>query len=515
MTETPTRASAAATRCLTVVFGPRRYDIVVDEVLPVREVLALVLPGLELEAMTVGGQPLELDQRVADSALATGSMVLTTVVRGAVVAPRVRANPIPAPGPRAPGPAAPADLAALATAGSRTALTPSGPGSRVVARPPEQSRRSRRAAAEGQHGSAPQSPGSPERSWGSSRSGLVITVLVLAALAVFAFARAHTQGSAVGLVVGLLLVVTGVAMAQVPAAPRSARLLSPVLGLAGGAVASGQLVGGAHVPVIGACAAAALVALAGRAGIGPDRGLPRVWLGFTAAVGALTLAALVSGAGMSAVAVLGLAGAVLLARVVPDLVLDVADDVLLDIGRLSVTSWSPREARRRLRRGWRIDDLAVRSVVAAAVVEQLATLVGLAAVAAGSAAVLVPDVLAGPRLPLRLLLACSAVALALTARAYRRRRDRVLLRWAAIGPAVALLVPWVAALGMPGAVWLAAVAVPLGLVVAGLSTAVARGYRSLWAARLADLAEMVALLGVLPLAIWASGLLEWATGLLA
>jgi len=42
-----------------------------------------------------------------------------------------------------------------------------------------------------------------------------------------------------------------------------------------------------------------------------------------------------------------------------------------------------------------------------------------------------------------------------------------------------------------------------------------RGFRSLWASRLADLLELLALLAVLPLALWAAGIVERAMALFA
>ena len=209
---------------------------------------------------------------------------------------------------------------------------------------------------------------------------------------------------------------------------------------------------------------------------------------------------------------------VLVARVVPDLVLDVDDDVLLDISRLSVTSWSPREARRPRRRGWRIDDHAVGDVVDAASVEQLATLVGLALVSAGSSAVLL-GVLATQTavstIAVQLLLLAAAVALTLTARAYRRRRDRTLLRLAALAPALAVGVPFAASLGTVWGVVAPGAAVVVALALVGVALALGRGFRSLWASRLADLLELLALVSVLPLALWAAGLVARAMALFA
>jgi hypothetical protein len=55
------------------------------------------------------------------------------------------------------------------------------------------------------------------------------------------------------------------------------------------------------------------------------------------------------------------------------------------------------------------------------------------------------------------------------------------------------------------------VVVALGLV--GVAMALGRGFRSVWASRLADLLELLGLVSVLPLAFWAAGLVERAMAL--
>jgi hypothetical protein len=522
-------------RCLTVISGPRRYDVIVDEQLLVEEVLALVLPGGDVLAMTMAGEPLALDRSVVDSRLETGSMILTTSARTAVTPPRVRSavTELSADGGGASG------SAALSNAGSRSVLVaaastgaaptgaastgaastgagPTGGSSRSQMTGPSPASTTNAAGPVRRRSGRMTDQPTAANSLGASRNGLLLVAMVLSALAVLAFSRAQAERSAFGLASGLLLVVCGLSISQMPAADRLARLVAPVLGVAGGAVGLGAYTHGPHLAVIGGCAAGSLVTLGGRATDGPERNVPRVWLTFLAGVGALTLLALAAGASMVSVAVLLLAIATLVARIVPDLVLDVADDVLLDIDRLSATSWSPREARRRLRRSWRIDDGGVRSLVVAAAVEQLATLIGLAVVVVGSSVVAVGEVLARPSWPLQLLLLAAAAALSLTARAYRRRRERLILRWTAVAPLLAVAVPWLGRLSESGSAVVATVLLVLfGLALAGLSGAVGKGYRSLWGARLADLVELLALVAVLPLALWSAGLVEWATSLLA
>ncbi len=116
---------------------------------------------------------------------------------------------------------------------------------------------------------------------------------------------------------------------------------------------------------------------------------------------------------------------------------------------------------------------------------------------------------------MQLLLVAAAVALTLTARAYRRRRDRTLLRLAALAPALAVGIPFAASLGSTWAVVAAGGAVVGALALVGVALALGDGFRSLWASRLADLLELLGLVSVLPLALWAAGLVERAMALFA
>lgn len=523
--------------------GPRRFDVVVDEHLLVGEVLALVEPGRELMALTMSGESVPLDETVALAHLETGTMLLTAPVDVDVPVPRLRRSaPEAVPvagvggtaGSRSPGPvrtSSPGGSSSrrrLGYATTTSAVEASGHlplAGETLLPVGSTTGHLRRAGASGGRGSVA-SRRSRRRRAGTPATAVRPLALVLVAslfggLAVAASFLAPRATSVWPQVVAIVLVAVGMLLAQSTTAPRLLRLTAPVLGLVGGAVATGVLSEGPVVALVGACAGAALVALTGRSGTGPDRYVPRVWLTFAAGLGGLALLALVMGLPLASVAAIGLAEVVLAARVVPDLVLDVDDDVLLDISRLSVTSWSPREARRPRRRGWRIDDEAVGAVVVAAGVEQLATLVGLAVVSAGCSAVLL-GVLATPTavptLSVQLLLLAAAVALTLTARAYRRRRDRTLLRLAAVAPALSVGLAMAASLGETSSslgVVAPAAAVVTALALVGVALALGRGFRSLWASRLADLLELLALLAVLPLALWAAGIVERAMALFA
>ncbi len=561
------RTPGAGTRWLSVIVGPQRYDVVVDEHLLVSEVLALVQPRRELVALTMSGETVPLDETVALAHLETGTMLLTAPVELDVPTPRLRgsAGHDPERLPSTEGARPTGGGGAGPVAGTREALVALGPpggsssrrrlryaGSaaegaggpddgttgletgpdpglrtgplsirptgRVAGGPSRRSRRSRRPGPTPRGGGRPAAAARP--------AATVVSAAILAALAVAATVLAPPVDVRWGEAVAVLLVLVGVVVAQAPSSARLLHLSAPLLGIAGGAGATVLLREGPVVAIVGGCAGAALVALAGRSRSGADRHVPRVWLAFGGGVGGLALVALVAGLPLTVVAAVALAGTVLLARVVPDLVIDVDDDVLIDIGRLSVTSWSPREARRPRRRGWRIDDEAVSSVVAAAGVEQVAVLVGLGVVSLGSAAVLgVTLVRLGTSvLAVQLLLAAAALGLTLTARAYRRRRDRTLLRLAALAPALALAVATLvrgrdgagaSSAGVVVTVGVVVGTVLLGLALLGVAPALGRGYRSLWASRLADIGELLALVSVLPLALWAAGLVELAMGLFA
>ncbi len=520
MTQAPTRSARTGTRCLSVVVGPRRYDVAVDEELLLSEVIDLVFPGGLLVAVTMTGEPLPLDQRVADAHLETGSMILTTWAAAHVAPPRVRRASHAMPAASAPG-----------GGGTRSAVGGRGPWATVATAPGARelgtagSRAAPAAVVSASAAPAPVVPGGAVpavRHTGGlvravgARRGRVLVAVLLSALTVVAASRSSASSRASWFILGaaLLLGGAGLAVAQIATADRLARLASPALGAAAGSLAALTLADGALVPLVGGCAGAVLVALAGRMTTGADRHVPRVWLALAAGVGLLSLMTLGLRLPMATVACLALAVSVLLTRVVPNLVLDVDDDVLLDIDRLSVTSWSPREARRRLRRGWRIDDRAVGSVVVAAGVEQLSALVAVGVVSVASSAILLAVARGREETAVRLLLLAAALATACAARSYRLRRDRTLLRVAAVAPLLAVAVSALAPLDPSAAVVAAGTAVAAGLGMALLSAAVGGGFRSLGAARVADAAELLGMLSVLPLALWAGGLVDRALGFL-
>lgn len=236
--------------------------------------------------------------------------------------------------------------------------------------------------------------------------------------------------------------------------------------------------------------AAAVTAAVGRSLDRRSEEALRVWVvaGATVFAGA-GLGALAGAPPRVAWAVL-LIAAVLAARFVPGLAVDVPDQYLLDLERLAVTAWSAREQPAG-RRG--------RSVVPLGAVTAVATR-GARTVTAASAAVLVAALVSAPlllatatlpidRMGARCLVGFAGAGLLLAARSHRHTAARALLRTAGIGCEVVLAVALLGAMAERGATWLAvtALAVAAGLVV--VAVALGRGWRSAWWSRRAEVAE--------------------------
>ncbi|WP_418061864.1 hypothetical protein [Pimelobacter simplex] len=249
--------------------------------------------------------------------------------------------------------------------------------------------------------------------------------------------------------------------------------------------------------VLGAAALGAAVAAAvGRALADPGDtavdGL-RVWM--IVGAGSFVLAALGALAGVSPQvvwAVLFLA-AVLAARFVPELAVDVPDQYLLDLERLAVTAWSARE-RPAGRRG--------RIVVPPQAVQAVAAR-GTRTVTAASVAILVVVLLAAPlllataSLPLdrtgaRCLVGFGGATLLLAARSYRHVVAGRMLRIAGVFSLVTLAVVVLGIAG-PGSTgpttFIALASIALAVVLVLVAVLVGRGWRSAWWSRRAEIAE--------------------------
>jgi hypothetical protein len=297
--------------------------------------------------------------------------------------------------------------------------------------------------------------------------------------------------------------------------------LVPAAAYAGPRLATGPVLGGAvafvlawhpapeRLPVVAgavALAAAVVAAVARALDRRADEPL-RVWVVAGLAVFALTGATTLADLPPRVPWALLLLGAVLMARFVPALAVDVPDHYLLDLDRLAVTAWSARE-RPTGRRG--------RTVVPPDAVAEVARR-GTRLVAAAAVAVLAvvalsaPLLLATATLPLdrigaRVLVGLAGAALLLAARSYRHPPARALLRLAGLAAWLALAVALLPLLdpGELAAVTVVAVLLAGVLVVAAVATG--RGWRSAWWSRRAEVAEGLAGAGAIAAVLVAVGL---------
>jgi hypothetical protein len=201
-----------------------------------------------------------------------------------------------------------------------------------------------------------------------------------------------------------------------------------------------------------------------------------------------------------------LAGALLAARFVPGLAIDVPDQYLVDVERLAVTAWSARDRGPRRR---------VRSIVPVAAVAEVADR-GARLVATAAAAVLVVALVTAPlllwtatlpvdRVGARLEVALVGAGLVLAARSYRHSAARLLLRGAGLACWLALATYAAPRLttGQLLTVSLSAIALAVLVVVAAMATG--RGWRSAWWSRRAEVAEALCGSSALALVLVASG----------
>ena len=225
---------------------------------------------------------------------------------------------------------------------------------------------------------------------------------------------------------------------------------------------------------------------------GPSEAL-RVWTVVGATLFVLTTLGALVGAPAPVVWSVLLVLAVLAPRFVPGLAVDVPDQLLVDLERLSVNAWSARE-RPVGRRG--------RTVVPPALVDEVASR-GAVVVTAASAGVLAVVVVAAPALlaavvhtpdvvGARALVLLGGAALLLAARSYRHRASRALLRLAGLGVWVALLLDLAASLQAGAGLLVGASAVAVGLALVAAAVATGRGWRSAWWSRRAEVLEGLA-----------------------
>ncbi len=240
---------------------------------------------------------------------------------------------------------------------------------------------------------------------------------------------------------------------------------------------------------ISALAAGVAAAVARALDQSSEEGL-RVWM----VVGSLffvgTGAGALTGVDAEVVWALMLTVAMLAARFVPGLAVDIPDQYLIDLERLAVSAWSARD-RPTGRRG--------RIVVPHERVAAIASS-GTRMVTAACAAIFfvvalsAPLLLANATLPLdrigaRCLVGFAGGSLLLTARSYRHTGARSLLRAAGLACWASLAVALFGVLEARGTGMLAGVAIGLAILLVVVSVALGRGWRSAWWSRKAEVAE--------------------------
>lgn len=458
-------------RRVSVVADGRRRDVVVDGRARVGDVLdELGLPP-GTEALLPDGS------RVARTAVLVGVAdgVVLLAVDGAQVAPsHLRAggafSAAHAPGSRA-GHDDDGDLSPAAPAGDPAAGLPPGLRSRMLA----------------------------------------AAVLALLALAGTVAVLARPGG---GVASGGVLLVGALLLAWAATGPWT--LVVAVVGGGVGAglveLGAGQLpAGSAHLTVAAAGIGAAVVAVLGRAEDVVAVRCRRTMIATGLLTAGAALLALGAGLPVAVLAAGALGVAVLLARVLPDLVVRLDDSATVDLDRLSTTAWSPRPRGRRPRR-WRLrrDDLAEQ--VTAATTHQRVVLAGLLAVVVLAAGALV---VAGPgtRTATAVLLATAGGGLTLVARRYHGSADRWLLRLSGLASLAGGGVVAVEGLGGAGALAVVGAAVVVGVALVLLAPLAGRGWTSLALSRVADLLEALCVAAALPLVVWAAGLVSWIRSL--
>jgi len=269
--------------------------------------------------------------------------------------------------------------------------------------------------------------------------------------------------------------------------------------------------GGALLTVAVAALAAAGTAAVSRALARDDDEATLVWIVVGSVVAAVAVVALLIGAESRSLWAVLFAGAVVAARWLPYLVVDVPDQALLDIDRLAITAWTARGRPRSGRRRNVVDPESVSTLVARGRRLVAAAVVAIAFVLAATAPLLASDPGDGiTGMSTGLLLLLGAGAAALVSRSYRAWLPRVLLR-AAGGSVLATLVVFLAVEATREATWaLAAAGVVMGALVAVAAVALGRSWRSLWWARAGDIVEatcVVLTVAVLPVA---AGLFDFA-----
>jgi hypothetical protein len=327
------------------------------------------------------------------------------------------------------------------------------------------------------------------------------------------------SGPARVVVLVLLLLCALVALPLGPARASTSRArsaASPAFGAGAGFLASYSAApGGLLLGLAVAALAAAVFAAVARTFLDPDQDeLVVVWLVVAGVVAVLALVMLLVGGSLVGLWSLLFGAAVVAGRLLPYTVVDVPDQALLDLDRLAVTAWSARERPRGSRRR--------RSMVRFDGVTALVRR-GLRLVAAGTVAIAVVVATTGPLLTLAagrdvagisalVMVGLGAGALTLVARSFRSTLPRLALRLSATWALAFLGLDVLREFGRTTDWLVFAVAGTLALLVSLTAVSLGRGWRSVWWARVADLAEGLSIVLVVAAVPLASGFSEVVRG---
>ncbi len=238
--------------------------------------------------------------------------------------------------------------------------------------------------------------------------------------------------------------------------------------------------------------AAAVAAAVGRALDEYSEEALRVWMVVGTAVFLFTGGAALADVQPQVVWALLLLVAMLAARFVPMLAVEVPDQFLIDLERLAVTAWSARE-RPKGRRGRTLVPRRAVAMVAARGTRMVtaASAAVLAVVAVSAPLLLAEATLPMDRIGARCLVGFAGAALLLAARSYRHVAARALLRTAGLVCLAVLMVVVFDAAGPRAESFIAGAAVFLAFLVLMVAVALGRGWRSAWWSRRAEVAEAV------------------------
>lgn len=322
-------------------------------------------------------------------------------------------------------------------------------------------------------------------------AGLWCSVAAACALLAGWFAAQTASDGVRTATIGLLLGAALVGVIPWGGLARSRALVAPVFAAAASLAGTWDPTPERLPMVLGLAAMAAAVTAAVARTVAPERDeVLTVWMAAGSTVFVFTGLGAVLGASPQTLWALLLVTALLAARYVPGLAVDVPDDVLLDLDRLAVTAWSARDTRRGHR-----SRLVVRRPAVTAIVDRGARIVaascaGILVVAAVSAPMLLTTaVLPIDRTGARGLVFFAGAGLLFAARSHRHTPARILLRCAGLVCWLALAVLLLGWLARPGGLWLSGVAAGLATILVLAAVATGRGWRSVWWARRAEVGE--------------------------